>query len=89
MHSAAMHKPAPKLLQHRIDEQEPSAPLQCVHVCVCGVSALFVFSCSCLFESSRDVTQATLFFCVYLWPIDLTIVSPKASGREKEGSTVQ
>lgn len=53
-----------------------------VSVCLVSVPSLCVRT---FVRLKADVTQTTLFFCVYMWPMDLTIVSPKESGREKEG----
>lgn len=68
MHSAAMHKPPPKLLQHRIDEQDPSAPLQCVHVCVCVwcQCLLCVFLLLFIWKQQGRNTGHFVFLCVFV-----------------------
>lgn len=68
MHSAAMHKPPPKLLQHRINEQDPSAPLQCLCVCMCVwcQCLLCVFLLLFIWKQQRRNTGHFVFLCVFV-----------------------
>jgi len=61
--------------------------LQCVCVCVCvcgvlSVPSLYRLTLVWLKEGEKS-THRALCFSAYLWPMDLTIVSPEESGRKR------
>lgn len=55
----------------------------CAYVCLCGVlSVLSLYLLTLVWlKEGETYTHRPLCFSVYLWPMDLTIVSPKESGR--------